>query len=86
VDILTVGQRSALSEMLAGPSTGASVTTAIEKSPRNPRKCPHCQRETSVSRGQANGLRRFCFTACGKTFNVLTGTLLALLRKAKACR
>jgi transposase-like protein len=67
--------------MLAGPSPRASVTTAIEESPRNPRQCPPCQCETSVSRGQANGLRRFCCTACGKTVNALTGTPLARLRK-----
>jgi transposase-like protein len=67
--------------MLAGPSPRASVTTAIEESPRNPRQCPHGQCETSVSRGQANGLRRFCCTACGKTVNALTGTPLARLRK-----
>ena len=81
VDILTVEQRSALNAVLAGQAPRASVTAAIQESPGNPRQCPHCRCETSVSRGKAYGLRRFRCTDCGKTFNALTGTPLARLRK-----
>ena len=38
----------------------------------------------AVCRGRANGLRRFYCAGCGKTFNALTGTSLARLRK-KEC-
>jgi transposase-like protein len=81
VDVLTSEQRSKLGEVLAEPAPQAAVVAAIEESPRNLRQCPHCQCERSVSRGTSNGLRRFCCTACGKTFNALTGTPLARLRK-----
>lgn len=81
IDLLTAEQRSMMMKVLAEPAPEFAVAAAIEESPRNPRQCPHCHCETSVSRGKANGLRRFCCTACGKTFNALTGTPLARLRK-----
>jgi len=81
VDILTAEQRSALSAALASPAPRAAVTAAIEESPGNPRQCPHCRCDGPVSRGKANGLRRFRCAGCGKTFNALTGTPLARLRK-----
>src|ERR671932_2135048 len=45
---------------------------------------PHCGAERLQRRGFASGLRRYRCQACRKTFNALTGTSLARLRK-KAC-
>src|SRR3954465_10726992 len=47
-------------------------------------RCPHCGAERLQRWGSASGLRRYRCKACRKTFNALTGTSLARLRK-KAC-
>ena len=44
------------------------------------RRCPDCACERCHRHGQANDLQRFRCCACGRTFNVLTGTPLARLR------
>ena len=80
VDELTAAQRQELEEVLAGRPAGAAVTAAIETS-LGERRCPHCGHDKSVGRGKANGLRRFRCKECGKSFNALTGTPLARLRK-----
>ena len=47
-------------------------------------QCPHCTQTVLQRWGYASGLRRYRCKGCGKTFNALTGTSLARLRK-KAC-
>jgi transposase-like protein len=42
--------------------------------------CPNCHHEPSGRWGNAHGLPRYRCSACGKTFNALTGTPLAHLR------
>ena len=42
--------------------------------------CPHCHHEPCGRWGNAHGLPRYHCSACGKTFNALTGTPLAHLR------
>jgi transposase-like protein len=46
--------------------------------------CPHCHHRPCARWGKAHGLRRFrcgaCGSACGKTFNALSGTPLARVR------
>ena len=46
-----------------------------------PTHCPHCQAAQLRSWGSSHGLPRYRCKACGKTFNPLTGTALARLRK-----
>lgn len=48
-----------------------------------PMRCPHCQarQERVGSWGQSHGLKRYRCKDCGRTFNALTGTSLAHLRK-----
>lgn len=70
--------------MLAGQASRAAVTAVIETSPGDERRCPHCGHGASVGCGQADGLRRFRCKGCGRSFNALTGTPLARLRK-KEC-
>ena len=84
VDDLTVDQRLELEEVLAGRPPRTAVTAVIEASPGDERRCPHCGHGASVGCGQADGLRRFRCKGCGRSFNALTGTPLARLRK-KEC-
>src|SRR5687768_9927789 len=84
VDDLTDDQRLELEEVLAGRPSRAAVTAVIETSPGDERRCPHCSHGASVGCGQADGLRRFRCKGCGRSFNALTGTPLARLRK-KEC-
>ncbi|MDE2582274.1 MAG: IS1 family transposase [Rhodospirillales bacterium] len=43
--------------------------------------CPHCASQQLQRWGSANGLPRYRCTACRRSFNALTGTPLARLRK-----
>src|SRR4051794_25543944 len=77
-------QRTALGRALASasgePEAGRLLERAFAAAPR----CPHCGAERLQRWGDASGLRRYRCQACRKTFNALTGTALARLRK-KAC-
>lgn len=48
-----------------------------------PSRCPYCQaaKDRFVSWGQSHGFKRYRCKDCGRTFNALTGTPLAHLRK-----
>ena len=46
-----------------------------------PECCPHCQYDKLWKWGYASGVQRWRCQQCRKTFNVLTGTPLARLRK-----
>jgi rubredoxin len=84
VDDLTVDQRLELEEVLAGQPPRMAVTAVIEASLGDERRCPHCGYGASVGCGKADGLQRFRCKGCGRSFNALTGTPLARLRK-KEC-
>lgn len=43
--------------------------------------CPHCAGREIVGWGRSNGLLRFRCKSCGRTFNALTKTPMAHLRK-----
>jgi len=45
------------------------------------RGCPHCAGRDIVAWGRANGLARYRCKSCGRTFNALTKTAMAGLRK-----
>ena len=81
IDDLTKDQRLVVEATLAGEAPRATVAAAVEVASLNERQCPHCGSQGSVGRGQAAGLRRFRCKACHKSFNALTGTPLARLRK-----
>jgi transposase-like protein len=81
IDDLTSDQRLSLEAALTDQTPRASVLSAIESSMAAGHPCPHCGSAFSVGRGQANGLQRFRCKACRKSFNALTGTPLAGLRK-----
>src|SRR5947199_9716002 len=84
VERLSLEQRTALGRALAAASGESEAVRLLEEAFLAAPRCPHCA-ATAVQRwGYASGLRRYRCTACRKTFNALTGTSLARLRK-KEC-
>ena len=84
VERLSLEQRVALGRALAAVPGEAEAVRLLEEAFTTAPCCPHC-RATALQRwGRASGLRRYRCTTCGKTFNALTGTSLARLRK-KEC-
>src|SRR3954451_20395787 len=77
-------QRAALGRSLASASGEPEAVRLLEGAFAAAPRCPHCGAEKSQRRGPASGLRRYRCATCRKTFDALTGTSLARLRK-KAC-
>ena len=84
VERLSDEQREALGRALAAASGEPEAVRLLEGAFATAPRCPHCAATKLQGWGQASGLRRYRCQACGKTFNALTGTSLARLRK-KAC-
>lgn len=80
-DGLTARQREEAARVLAEPASLEAVLALLEARIDGARRCPHCAVEGAVIRGRSNGLKRYCCKGCGRTFNALTGTALARLRK-----
>jgi transposase-like protein len=77
---LTFAQRQALKEELTAENDAAECVEVIEAE-RRPECCPHCQSAGVVRNGSAHGLQRYKCCGCRRTFNALTGTPLARLRR-----
>jgi transposase-like protein len=78
---LTPGQREELMAQLSEDVARDEVGTVIQgKLARHP-GCPKCAGQHTVRNGQASGLQRYKCRGCGVTFNALTGTPLARLRR-----
>ena len=77
---LTPEQRKRLAQHLMGRESAPPHTTAPLPAPTG---CPHCSAavERLGSWGQSHGLKRYRCKDCGRTFNALTSTSLAHLRK-----
>src|SRR6478736_3521675 len=84
VERLSLEQRSALGRALAAASGESEAIRLLEEASLAAPRCPHCAATALQRWGYASGLRRYRCTACRKTFNALTGTSLARLRK-KEC-
>src|SRR5918911_681162 len=84
VDRLSGEQRAALGRALASASGEPEAVRLLEQAFAAAPRCPHCGATGLQHWGRASGLRRYRCKACHKTFNALTGTSLARLRK-KAC-
>jgi transposase-like protein len=75
-------QRAALGRALAAASSEPEAVRLLEQAFAAAPRCPHCAEAAPPRRGgHASGLRRYRCVACRKTFNALTGTSLARLRK-----
>lgn len=72
----TPGASPLAASVSAAVSLAAAATTRI-----NLLGCPHCGSRKLQRWGQANGLPRYRCTDCRRSFNALTGTSLARLRK-----
>ena len=79
LDLLTDRQRTRLARVLSGPTRPSLGEVGAPR----PTGCPHCHAQAALLQpwGQSSGLPRYRCRACGKTFNPLTGTPLAHLRK-----
>jgi transposase-like protein len=77
---LTPEQRAALTKALEGDGDAAETTALIEARFAGKAICPHCQGDAQKW-GYAAGLRRYRCRSCKTTFNALTGTPLAWLKK-----
>ena len=84
VSHLEVGQRENLKAALAAGDEEAAVVEILEARLGPKPACPHCQNKQVTPWGRSHGLRRYRCVDCARTFNALTGTPLARLRK-KAC-
>src|SRR3954454_16875113 len=81
VERLSLEQRTALGRALAAASGESGAIRLLEEAFLAAPRCPHCAATALQLWGYASGLRRYRFKACRKTFNALTGTSLARLRK-----
>ena len=80
--LLTLGQRDQLRKRLDEQDGQQQVTAVIESpSSTQVRCCPRCHDTTLHRFGQVSGLQRYRCQTCKRTFNALTGTSLARLRK-----
>lgn len=73
-------QRRVLMAALENLSDESKTIEVIETRFEAEGACPHCGERHLHKHASANGLQRYRCTACGKTFNALTGTPLARLR------
>jgi transposase-like protein len=77
---LSVADLARLREWIASIAHPAECIALIEQAARG-RPCPRCGCARVHSCGQASGLQRFRCLGCGRSYNALTGTPLARLRK-----
>jgi transposase-like protein len=85
VERLSGEQRAALGRALAAASGEAAAGRLPGQAFAAAPRCPHCAATALQRWGHASGLRRYRCRGCRKTFNALTGTALARLRR-KECR
>jgi transposase-like protein len=81
VEELTPAQARKLVDAISERGTGDAVQKLIDDRFQTDLKCPHCKERRIHRHGMARGLRRYKCLACAKTFNALTETPMARLRK-----
>jgi transposase-like protein len=81
---LSEEQRAALVAALAGKGSATEAVALMETRFAAVPFCDHCGSEQFGAWGRASGLRRYKCRDCGRTFNALTGTPLAQLRRRDA--
>ena len=80
-DELTPFQRERALETLTSQNPERACADVIEERVADERRCPRCDMPGATRHGMANGLQRYRCDHCRRTFNALTGTSLAGLRK-----
>jgi transposase-like protein len=81
IDDLSQEQRDLLRKALEGENDLEHVVSIIESRLAAKRECAHCHSKNVKKWGKSRGLQRYRCYDCGKTFNSLTHSPLALLRK-----
>lgn len=81
LDRLEVEQKQRLEAALANGNDQAAVVELLETRLGPEPICPHCRTEGARPWGKSHDLKRYRCGGCAKTFNCLTGTSLARLRK-----
>ena len=81
---LTDGQRRALVEAIETKASAETAVALIEARFRAAPRCPHCKSEDVSTWSAPKPLTRYMCKPCGVTFNALTGTPLAFLRRRDA--
>lgn len=81
VEELTPAQAGKLIDAISERGTGDAAQMLIDSQFQSDLKCPHCKGRRIHRHGMARGLRRYKCLACVRTFNALTETPLARLRK-----
>ncbi|MCK5834648.1 MAG: IS1595 family transposase [Lentisphaeria bacterium] len=78
---LSHSQRVALKNEISTVTKKKTVCDLLEKRIEKHYQCVHCESPSIVKHGYRSGMTRYRCKSCGKTFNALTGTNLAKLRK-----
>jgi len=81
---LTAVQRDALAEALGQEGSANDAIAFIETRFEAAPACGHCASESFCRWGHASNMRRYKCHGCNRTFNALTGTPLAHLRRRDA--
>ena len=79
-DVQRLAILAALERKAAGPEALALIEVRFASAPA----CGHCKATNFTQWGRASGLKRYFCNDCGRTFNALTGTPLAHLRRRDA--
>jgi transposase-like protein len=74
-------ERTSVRSALDGVDDEQKVCDLIESRLEENPHCPHCSCSRIYKHGKKSNLQRYKCSNCGKTFNALTGTPLARLRK-----
>jgi transposase-like protein len=81
VEELTPAQARKLIAAIGERGVGDETQKLIDGAFQADLKCPHCKGLNIHRHGMARGLQRYKCLPCARTFNALTGTPLARLRK-----
>ena len=81
VEEMTAGQAEKLAQAIEQRDDLDEVHKLIEQSFERHKKCPHCGKTHLQRWSKSSGLQRWMCMSCNKTFNALTGTPLARMKK-----
>lgn len=81
LDSLSKGQKELVRRAMEGQDDFCKVVAVIESKFLEHPACPRCQSAKVRRWSRVSGFQRFRCETCGRTFNCLTGTPLARLRK-----
>lgn len=81
IGMLNASQKAQLLDVLSGSETAKQATDMIDEEFSTKPVCPSCSSEAVHKWGKLSGLQRYRCKECKRTFNALTGTPMARLRK-----